>query len=67
MDYIKAIEQYLGLEAKKDFLPLQIGDVESTHADVSDLVKELDYRPTTSIEEGVKKFIDWYLDFYEIK
>ena len=67
MDYIKAIEQYLGLEAKKDFLPLQIGDVESTHADVSDLVEELDYRPTTSIEEGVKKFIDWYLDFYEIK
>ncbi len=67
MDYITAIEKYLGKEAKKEFLPLQVGDVESTHADVSDLVREFNYSPSTNIEEGIKNFIEWYLKFYEIK
>ncbi len=67
MDFIKAIEKKLKKEAKKNMLPMQPGDVKSTYADVSDLIKDLGYKPSTSIEEGISKFIDWYLDFYEIK
>ena len=67
MDFIEAIEKKLKKEAKKNMLPMQPGDVKSTYADVSDLIKDLGYKPSTSIEEGISKFIDWYLDFYEIK
>ncbi len=67
MDFIKAIEKKLKKEAKKNMLPMQPGDVKSTYADVSDLVEDLGYKPSTPIEEGISKFIDWYLDFYEIK
>ena len=64
MDFIKAIEKELGMEAKKIFKPLQAGDVPATWADVSDLQKDLGYRPNTPIELGVKKFVSWYLDFF---
>ncbi len=60
MDFIKAIEKALGKEAKKNFLPMQPGDVPSTYADVSELIKDFNYKPSTSVEEGVKKFVDWY-------
>ena len=52
---------------EKNFLPMQPGDVSSTYADVDDLVKDLRYKPDTSIEYGIGKFIDWYLEFYKIK
>ena len=64
MDFITAIEEKLGIEAKKEFLPLQAGDVPATYADVEDLYNEINFRPQTSIKEGVSKFIDWYLDYY---
>lgn len=64
MDYIKAIEIKLNCEIKKNFLPLQAGDLVNTYADVSDLVKEFDYKPKVSVNEGVSNFIDWYLKFY---
>ncbi len=64
MDFISAIEQNLGIEAKKEFMPIQPGDVPSTWADVSGLEEDFDYRPNTSIEDGVKKFIDWYKLYY---
>lgn len=64
MDFIKAIEKELGMEAKKIFKPLQAGDVPATWADVSDLQKDLGYKPNTPIELGVKKFVSWYLDFF---
>ncbi len=64
MDFIKAIEKELGIEAKKIFKPLQAGDVPATWADVSDLQKDLGYKPNTPIELGVKKFVSWYLDFF---
>ena len=63
MDFISAIEEALGIKAEKQLLPLQPGDVPDTYADVDDLVKEFDYKPSMSIEEGVKNFVDWYLEY----
>ena len=66
MDYIGALEKALGKTAKKDFLPLQPGDVPDTYADVKDLVKQFNYKPSTTIEEGITNFISWYNDYYEV-
>jgi UDP-glucuronate 4-epimerase len=66
MDFIEAIEEKLGIEAKKEFLPLQAGDVPQTYADVEDLFRDVDFRPQTSIKDGIGNFIDWYLDYYKI-
>jgi UDP-glucuronate 4-epimerase len=66
MDYIHAIENALGKKAKIDLYPLQPGDVPDTFADVSDLIKEFDYKPSIPIKKGVEVFIDWYLDYYNI-
>ena len=63
-DYIQAIETALGKKAKKELLPLQPGDVPDTYADVSHLEADFHYRPSISIEEGIKNFTNWYLDFY---
>ena len=67
MDFIEAIEKKLGKKAKKNMLPLQPGDVPSTYADVKDLVEDLGYKPSTSIQEGIDNFIDWYIDFFKVK
>ena len=64
MDYISALEEALGKEAKKEFLPIQPGDVPDTYADVSDLVKEFDYKPNTSVKEGIANFSQWFKDYY---
>ena len=66
MDFIEAIENRLGKKIEKNFLPLQAGDVPATYADVTDLVKDLGYKPQTPVQEGVDKFIDWYLDFFKV-
>jgi UDP-glucuronate 4-epimerase len=65
-DYISAIEDNLGIKAKKELLPLQPGDVPDTYADVSDLVTEFNYKPVTPISEGVEKFIKWYRTYYKV-
>lgn len=67
MDFIEAIENKLGIEIEKNFLPLQAGDVPATYADVSDLVEDLGYKPQTPIQEGIDKFVDWYLEFFKVK
>ena len=67
MDFISAIEKGLGIEAKKNLLPLQLGDVPDTFADVQALVDDLDYKPATPIDRGIANFISWYKDYYEIK
>lgn len=64
MDFITAIENKLGKTIEKNFLPLQAGDVPATFADVTDLVEDLNYKPVTSVQEGINKFVDWYLDFF---
>ncbi len=65
-DYISAIEDTLNLKARKKYMPMQLGDVESTYADTSKLQDWIDYKPKTSIESGVSKFIDWYKNYYKI-
>lgn len=67
MDFISAIEEKVGKEAIKNFMPLQEGDVPATYANVDDLYREIDFKPQTSIKDGVNKFVDWYLDYYQIK
>ena len=66
LDYIKAIEDSLGIKAEKELLPLQPGDVPDTYADVNDLIKEFNYKPSMSIKEGVKNFTDWYRKYKNI-
>jgi len=67
MDYIGAIEKALGMEAKKNFMPLQDGDVPATYANVDDLVCDVGYKPDTPVEEGVARFVAWYRMYYQIK
>jgi len=66
MDYIEALEAALGVEADKELLPLQPGDVPDTYADVEDLVREFDYKPNMSVKEGVERFAEWYREFHRI-
>src|SRR5205085_7247370 len=65
-DFIEAIETELGKKAIKEFLPLQPGDVPSTYADVSDLVRDVGYKPNTTVAQGVKQFVKWYKQYYNI-
>ncbi len=66
MDFITALEEKIGKTAEKNMLPIQAGDVPSTYADVSDLIRDLDYQPQTSIQEGIDKFVDWYREFFKV-
>ena len=66
MDYIDALEKALGKKAKINFLPLQPGDVLDTYANVDDLKEKFNYKPTTSVIEGIAKFVKWYKDYYQI-
>jgi UDP-glucuronate 4-epimerase len=67
MRYIEVLEQCLGRTAQKNLLPMQPGDVPDTFADVEDLMQCVGYRPRTSIETGVARFVDWYLDYHGIR
>lgn len=64
--YIEIIEECVGKKAIKNMLPLQPGDVPATYADVEALIKDVNYKPSTSIEEGVAKFVSWYREFYKV-
>ncbi len=64
--YIEIIEECVGKKAIKNLLPMQPGDVMATYADVDALIKDVDYKPSTTIEEGVAKFVEWYRDFYQV-
>ncbi len=66
MRYIEVLEDCLGKKADKNLLPLQPGDVPDTYANVEDLVHDLDYKPDTPIEVGIKNFVDWYRDYYGV-
>lgn len=64
MDYIEALEDSLGIEAKKNFMPMQPGDVYKTYADTNGLFEATGYKPETPIKQGVANFVQWYRDFY---
>ncbi|MEZ8989598.1 NAD-dependent epimerase [Vibrio breoganii] len=66
MEYIEALEDALGIEAKKNFMPMQPGDVYATYADTEDLFKATGYIPLVKVKEGVKAFADWYKAYYKL-
>ncbi|MGE4518131.1 MAG: NAD-dependent epimerase [Desulfobacteraceae bacterium] len=66
MEFIEAIEDELKIKAKKDFLPLQPGDVPATWADVDDLIRDTGFKPNTNVKDGVRNFINWYRDYYKV-
>ena len=66
MRYIEVLEQCLGKKAEKNFLPLQAGDVPATYANVDDLVQDIEFKPSTTIEDGIQRFVDWYRNYYKV-
>jgi len=66
MRYIEVLEDCLGKKAQKNFLPMQDGDVPATFANVDDLVREISFKPDTSIEDGIRRFVDWYREYYKV-
>ncbi len=66
LHYIEVLENCLGRKAEKNLLPLQPGDVPDTYADVIDLVDDTGYKPETTVEEGVRRFVEWYVEYYEV-
>ncbi|MBN1469124.1 MAG: NAD-dependent epimerase [Fusobacteriaceae bacterium] len=67
MKFVNILEQEIGIDANKIFLEMQAGDVVKTYADISDLEKQIKFRPNTSIDLGIKKFVIWYKEFYKVK
>lgn len=65
MDYIAALERALGKKAEMELLPLQAGDVPDTYANVEDLVEEFHYKPATTVDEGINRFVDWYCNYFK--
>ena len=66
IEYIQAIEDELGIKAKKRLLPMQLGDVAATSSDSSQLQEWIEFKPNTTVKEGIKQFIKWYKEFYDI-
>ncbi len=64
--YIEVLEQCLGRKAEMDLLPLQPGDVPDTHADVEDLMRDVDYQPDTPVEVGIARFVEWYREYFKV-
>ena len=64
MDFIETLENALGKKAKKNFMPMQDGDVVSTYADVSGLMEDFGYKPDTDLKDGIGEFVRWYREFY---
>ena len=66
LTYISVLEKTLGKKAKLDLMPMQLGDVPSTMADVRDLEKATGFRPNTTVEEGIDRFVKWYREYYRV-
>ena len=67
MDYIAVLEKCLGRTARKEYLPMQPGDVYETYADVQELMNDYGFKPSTTIEEGLGRFAEWFLSYYQYK
>ena len=67
MKFIETLEEKLGKKAEKEFLPMQDGDVPETYADIDDLVKDFGFKPSTNLNVGIERFVEWYFDYYQIK
>ncbi len=66
LDFIEAIEKALGVTVEKEYLPLQAGDVPATFANVDDLVEDMDYKPSTPVQQGINNFVAWYREFFKV-
>jgi UDP-glucuronate 4-epimerase len=66
LDVVRLLEEAIGKKAKRELLPMQPGDVPATYADVDDLMREVDFRPATPIEEGIARFIKWYCSYHRL-
>ncbi|MRR35740.1 NAD-dependent epimerase/dehydratase family protein, partial [bacterium] len=66
LTFIETIEKCIGKTAEKNFLPIQAGDVPATYADVDDLMNDVGFKPATPIGEGVKRFVEWYREYYRV-
>jgi UDP-glucuronate 4-epimerase len=66
MSFIETLERFLGKSVEKNLLPMQLGDVPDTYADVEALISDVGYKPNTSIEQGVEQFVKWYLEYYPL-
>jgi UDP-glucuronate 4-epimerase len=64
--FIEVLEEYLDKKAEKKLLPLQLGDVPQTYADTEDLEKDVGFKPSTSIELGISRFVEWYRSYYKV-
>jgi len=64
LTFIEVIEAAMGKKAVKNLLPMQPGDVPSTYADVDDLIADVGFKPSTPIEEGIRRFVEWYREYY---
>ena len=64
--FLEVLENCLGIKAEKRFLPMQPGDVLETYADIDDLMRDTGFKPETSIEIGLSRFVDWYIEYYKI-
>lgn len=67
MDFIATLEKCLGREAVKEYYPMQPGDVYQTYADVTELMKDFNFKPDTTIETGIREFVDWFMDYYDME
>ncbi len=67
MYYIEILEQKLGKKAIKNLVPMQDGEVTETYSDVDDLINDVGFKPSTPIEVGIGKFVDWYVDYYKVE
>ncbi len=63
-EFIETLEACLGMEAIKEYLPMQDGDVYQTYADVDDLARDFDFRPNTPLKEGLERFVQWYKSYH---
>ena len=67
MHFIELIEDCIGVKAEKNFLPMQAGDVPATYADIDALIEDVDYFPSTPIDVGIARFVQWYKTYYGIE
>ena len=66
LEVVRLMEEAIGIKAKRELLPMQPGDVPATYADVDDLMREVDFRPSTPIGEGIQRFIAWFRDYHRL-
>ena len=67
MDFINILEESLGKSAKKEYLPMQLGDVYQTYADIEELKRDTGFTPKTKLSDGINKFVEWYKKYYGIE